>query len=604
MHGSGCFVEPAAKKDRTPVSGRKEGNQASVPSRRLVSSIQRGFALALCVGTFASGRALAGSESAATLRPAFAVDAERPSAVANDPLLLAMQAELTREKTDLVLPGMRAPYFIEYRLDDIQSYEATASYGALTSEVENHQRVVRVEVRVGDYVTDSSSARGSGSLALAPGDNDPVALREALWTATDEAYKGALRAYAAKLAAIKQFQNAPNANDFTPSQPVRLLEPLAALELDRSEWKRRLVDASGLYAKDPAVRSFAADVQYSSASLNALAVNRYTVNTEGTAVRHGFTGYGDTISVGGQAGDGMQLGRNNGSTSSTASGLESAQALRERTLADLKSFEALRLAPVVEPEDYHGPVLFSGDAAADVVNRLIVPNIDAERPEMGTTARTQGAFQSSLRTPVLPAFLTLVDDPTLRTFDGQSLVGAYRVDDEGQPAEPVTVVDHGKLVNFLVGRQPIKDFPQSNGHGRATLGGPAHPHPGVLLLKSAQAITLEQLRQKLAAMAREQGRNVYEVETLGGGDLIPRLLYRISPDGSRTLVRGAAFDELDQRSLRSELIAAGGTPFISQEISPLPETIISPALLFSDIAVKRATQQQEKVPYYGPPAIN
>lgn len=534
--------------------------------------------------------------------------ATQPSAAvtateAPDPLLQAMQAELAREKTELVLPGMRAPYFIEYRLEDIHSFEAVASYGALTSAAETQQRVVRVEVRVGDYVTDSSSARGNGSLALAPGDDDPVALREALWTATDEAYKAALRAYSAKLAALKQFQNAPNADDFTAAKPVQMLEPVARLELDREEWTRRLVEASGLYAVDPAVRSFAADVQYSSASLNALAVNRYTVNTDGTAVRHGFTGYQDSISVGGQASDGMQLGRNNGSTATTAAGLESAEALRERTVADLKSFEALRQAPVVEAEDYHGPVLFSGDAAADVVNRLIVPNLDAERPDMGTTARTQGAYQSSLRTPVLPPFVTLVDDPTLKSFDGRSLVGAYRVDDEGEPAKAVTLIDRGKLVGFLVGRQPIKDFPESNGHGRATLGGPAHPHPGVLLVKSAETLSLEQLRQKLVSLAKEQGRDVFEVDTLGGGDLNPRLLYRVSPEGRRTLVRGAAFDELDQRSLRSELIAAGGTAYISQEISPLPETIITPALLFSDIAVKRATQQQEKLPYYMPPPI-
>lgn len=534
--------------------------------------------------------------------------ATQPSAAvtateAPDSLLQAMQAELAREKTELVLPGMRAPYFIEYRLEDIHSFEAVASYGALTSAAETQQRVVRVEVRVGDYVTDSSSARGNGSLALAPGDDDPVALREALWTATDEAYKAALRAYSAKLAALKQFQNAPNADDFTAAKPVQMLEPVARLELDREEWTRRLVEASGLYAVDPAVRSFAADVQYSSASLNALAVNRYTVNTDGTAVRHGFTGYQDSISVGGQASDGMQLGRNNGSTATTAAGLESAEALRERTVADLKSFEALRQAPVVEAEDYHGPVLFSGDAAADVVNRLIVPNLDAERPDMGTTARTQGAYQSSLRTPVLPPFVTLVDDPTLKSFDGRSLVGAYRVDDEGEPAKAVTLIDRGKLVGFLVGRQPIKDFPESNGHGRATLGGPAHPHPGVLLVKSAETLSLEQLRQKLVSLAKEQGRDVFEVDTLGGGDLNPRLLYRVSPEGRRTLVRGAAFDELDQRSLRSELIAAGGTAYISQEISPLPETIITPALLFSDIAVKRATQQQEKLPYYMPPPI-
>ncbi len=529
-----------------------------------------------------------------------AVAESAPSSV-KDPLLRAMSEELNREREQLVLPGMQRPYFIEYRLEDIHSYEIVANYGALTGETENHQRVVRVELRIGDYKVDSSSARGTGSLALAPGDNDPDALREALWTATDEAYKSALRNYSAKQAALKQFQNPPNADDFTPAKAVVAEEPLKDLQLDRNEWKRRLVQASGLYSKAPEAGGFAATVQYSSASLNAMVVNRYTVNTDGSAVRHGFAGYQDNSSVGGQAPDGMQLGRSNGTTATTAEGLETWDSLRNRTLDNLASYEALRQAPVVDAEHYHGPVLFSGDAAADVVNRLFMPNIEADRPELGTMARTVGAYQSSYKSPVLPPFLTVVDDPTLHDFNGKGLLGAYSVDDEGEPAVPVTVVNHGKLVNYLVSREPVKDFPESNGHGRATLGGPAHPHAGVLLVKTDQAVTLEQLRAKLLSLAKDQGRDVYEVETLGGGEMAPRLLYRVSPDGKRTLVRGAIFDELDQRSLRSEIIAAGGEPYVAQQVTPLPQTTITPALLFADIAVKRGSQQQEKLPYYPPP---
>jgi len=519
-----------------------------------------------------------------------------------DPLLTAMQQELAREQAQLVLPGMQRPYFMEYRLEDIQTYEAAASYGALTSERETRQRVVRVELRIGDYTSDSSSARGDGSLQLAPKDDDPAALKLALWTATDEAYKNALRAYAAKQASLKQFQSAPTANDFTPAKPVTLVEPLVTLAIDREEWKRRIIEASGLYATAPEVRSFADTVQYSSANVTGMAVNRYTVNTDGTVLRHGYSGYADSINVGGQAADGMQLGRNNGSTSETAAGLEDAAALHKRTIKDLLSFHELCQAPIVGAEDYHGPVLFSGDAAADVINKLFVPNVEADRPDIGTTARTQGAYQSSLRTPVLPAFLTVVDDPTLHSFEGQSLVGSYSVDDEGEPAETVTIVEHGKLLNYLLGREPVKDFPESNGHGRAALGQAAHSRAGVIQVKSAESLTEEQMYAKLLALAKEQGRDVYQVETLGGGELMPRLLYRISPDGKRTLERGAVFDELDQRAIRSGIVAAGGKPYIAQTLGPVPQTTIVPELLFADIAVKRASEEQQKLPYYPPPA--
>ena len=518
-----------------------------------------------------------------------------------DPMLVAMQQELAREKELLVLPGMQRPYFMEYRLEDIRNYEAVSNFGALTSETESHQRVVRVEVRIGDYASDSSSARGNGSLELAPGDDDAAALKYALWTATDEAYKSALRDYSAKQAALKSFQSPPTANDFTPAKAVVRIEPLVAMELDKAEWKQRIVEASGLFMTAPEVRSFAGDVQYSTANINGLVVNRYMVNTDGTVLRHGYGGYSDSISVSGQAADGMQLSRNNGTSAASASGLEDAAALRKRTMENLKSLEELRHAPVVEAEDYHGPVLFSGDAAADVIDRLFVPNVEADRPDMGTTARTQGAYQSSLKSPVLPPFLTVVDDPTLKTFEGESLVGSYAVDDEGVAVEPVTIVDHGKLVDFLIGREPVKDFPESNGHGRAGLGQAAHSRAGVVIVKSSQPLTGAEMHAKLLALAKQQGRDVYEVETLGG-ELTPRLLYRVTPLGKRTLVRGAVFDELDQRSLRSGVLAAGGKPWVAQTLSPVPQTTIVSGMLFADIAVKRATEQQEKLPYYPPPA--
>jgi TldD protein len=534
--------------------------------------------------------------------PVLAVTFCMAHAQATDPLLTAMQQELTREKAELVLPGMQRPYFMEYRLEDITTYNAVANYGALTAENEGHQRVVRVEVRIGSYASDSSSARGDGSLQLAPSDNDPAALKFALWTATDEAYKNALRAYATKQASLKRYQSAPTANDFTPAKAVTLLEPLQTLAIDREEWKHRLIEASGLYATSPEVSSFASKVQISSASVNGIAVNRYTVNTDGTMLRHGYSGYSDSVDVGGQADDGMNLGRENGKTAETADKLESAEAMRARALRNLLSFNALCHAPVVDAEDYHGPVLFSGDASADVISRLFVPNVEADRPDIGTTARTQGAYQSSFKSPVLPPFLSVVDDPSLHTFDGQALLGSYAVDDEGEPVAPVTIVDHGKLVNYLLGREPVKDFPSSNGHGRAGLGQAVHSRAGVIVVKSSEPLTTDMMQRKLLALAKEQGRDVYAVETLAG-ELSPRLLYRVSPDGKRTLVRGAVFDELDQRAIRSGIVAAGGKPYVSQTLGPVPETAIVPELLFADIAVKRASEEQQKVPYYPPPPL-
>ena len=524
-------------------------------------------------------------------------------AQSDDPMLKAMQAELEREKTQLVLTDMQRPYFIEYQLDDIESYEALANYGALTREEGNHQRLVRVTVRVGDYTTDSSTARGFGVVQLAPTDNDPEALRYVLWTTTDEAYKAALRAYSAKLAALNRFQSGRDEKDFAPEKAVVHIAPLAKLDLDRKEWRRRIVEASGLYATAPEVKGFADHVQYSTSNIRAIAMNRYLVNTEGTVVRQGYTAYNGNISVGGQADDGMRLGRDNGTVATEAKDLETWPQFRKRVIDDLKSLEELRKAPVVAGEDYHGPVLFSGDAATDVMNHLFVPNVEAERPDLGTTARTSGAYTSSYKSRVLPEFLNVTDDPLVKTFAGKSLLGAYEVDDEGVPAQAVNVVVGGKLQNYLIGRGPIRDFPTSNGHGRSSPGATTHARSGVMIVKADKPVPAADLNKRLLTMAKEQGRDVYAVETLGDGNLTPRLLYRVHADGTRELVRGATFDELDTRSLRSDIVAAGDDPYVANSMGAVMQTTISPSLLFDDIGVKRGTEEQQKLPYYPPPAI-
>jgi len=226
--------------------------------------------------------------------------------------------------------------------------------------------------------------------------------------------------------------------------------------------------------------------------------------------------------------------------------------------------------------------------------------VTATRPKLGTEARTNGAFASSFHARVLPDFLDVVDDPGLKSYDGKGLVGAYEVDDDGVPAQAVKLVTAGKLESYLIGREPVGDFPQSNGHGRAGISGPPRPAIGVLKVTAQDGLSDEELNKKLMDMAKDRGlKNVYFVETLGGDQ--PRLLYRISADGKRELVRGAALEEVDQRALRSSVEAAGKDLFVANFFGDVPETVMAPALLLSDVTLKRANEKNDKLPFYPPP---
>ena len=264
------------------------------------------------------------------------------------------------------------------------------------------------------------------------------------------------------------------------------------------------------------------------------------------------------------------------------------------------SLGELRKAPLVE-EEYHGPVLLSADASADTLHSLLASGVTATRPKLGTEARTNGPFASSYHARILPEFLTVVDDPALKSYEGKDLVGSYSVDDEAVPAQTVKLVAEGHLENYLIGRTPVRDFPESNGHARAGVTGPARPVIGVLKVTAQQGLTDDELTKKLLGIAKDRGlKNVYYVETLGA-EATPRLLYRLDLDGKRTLVRGAVLDDLDQRALRSGVEAAGKNLWVANYATEVPETVLAPALLFTDVTVKRANETNDKLPYYPPP---
>jgi TldD protein len=519
------------------------------------------------------------------------------AAVKGDALLEALLTELDRSKAQLKMDQVQAPYYVEYRVSDVDDYGAEAAFGALRESQRVHVRVLRVVVRIGDYKQDSYYGRGQGETTVLPLDDDPIALRRQIWLSTDEAYKAAGQALAEKQAELKRYSaDTSPVDDFAKAPVVTAIEPTVTLKVDEASWKKTLEDVTSLYKQYP-------DVQSVSASARFTAINEYLVNSEGTVTRSGKTTYTMQLSSSAQAEDGMRLGRSPAWMVARQEELPTHDTLVGEAKKMLDTVVALRQAPIVE-EEYRGPILFAADAADDIVASLIGQNVLGRKPQLGKPNRTTGGFAASYKTRVLPNFLTIVDDPTLKDFQGKSLVGNYDVDSEGVKSQAVNLVENGSLTNYLLGRQPIRDFPASNGHGRAAAGSSPSPSLGVLFVKSSEAQTPDELKQKVVQMVGDQGKPYgYRVETLGPGNA-PRLLYRVyAKDGHEELVRGAVFNELDIRTLRSDLIAVGNDPLVSNRQGGVPQTIISPSLLFDELEVKRADTSKDKLPDYPAPPL-
>jgi TldD protein len=517
------------------------------------------------------------------------------SVVSADPLLDAMREELERSKAQLKMENVPPPYYIEYHLWDVDEYDAEAAFGAVRREQRSRARTIRVVVRVGDYKQDSYGP-GSVGVNLAPIDDDPIALRRQLWLATDQAFKAASEALAAKKAALREYTTDQPFDDFAHAPVVESIGPVAKLSFDPKPWREALENATALFRSDPKIESL-------SATFRCRAVNQYFLNTEGTVKRDGYTVYYLSVDGSTQAADGMRLERSPYFAAANLEELPTPQAFIADTTKTIETLRELREAPIVD-EDYLGPVLFSPDAAGDVFNGMVGRNVEGRRPDPGASARTMGEYAANYKSRVLPTFLSIEDDPTAKTFQGKSLIGTYQTDDEGVRAEKVSVIQNGMLVDYLLGREPIRDFPASNGHGRAAPSQLASPMIGNLIVESRATLSPAELKQKLIDMCREEAKTYgYRVETLGGREYEPRLLFRVYQDGHEELVRGAVFDKLDTRTLRNDLVAAGNDPLVSNREGLVPTTVISPSILFDDLEVKRTEAKNSKLPEYPPPDL-
>lgn len=526
--------------------------------------------------------------------PAFA---QKTNDATDDVVLTAMRAELERSKSQLKMDQVDAPYYIEYRIFDVDQYAAEAAYGALRGDVRARIRFLRVVVRIGDYKQDSYFSQGEGTLDFVPVDDDMLALRHQLWLATDRAYKSAAESLTAKQAQLKQLTIDQPVDDFAHAEPVQSIGPLAKLEFDPEPWKNMLQDASAVYKGDP-------DIETSEANLKFYVVNRYFVNSEGTVIRSGQNLYEMEVGCNTQAADGMSLERNNGFYTENIKELPTAAEFVGRAQKLAGTLKDLRNAPLVE-EEYRGPVLFSADASTRVFAELIGDNVLGHKPELGKNARTTGAFAASYKSRVLPEFLSVVSDPTILSYQGGSLLGHYEFDDEGVPAQRVPVIEKGILVTYLVGRAPIRDFPISNGHARAQIPtGKPEPHNSNLIVTSLRPTPKDEMRKKLLDLCKQRDLEYcYRVETFGP-KLAPRLLYKVwTKDGHEELVRGAAFGDLDIRALRSNLIAASDDAYIDNRPLNIPHSMVAPSILFDELEVKRANQNKEKLPEYPAPAV-
>jgi len=528
--------------------------------------------------------------------------------------LAAMAEELQRAHRSLQLRGHEAPYFLSYAVRGVDTQELGAKYGAVFIDRHRRDKRLQVDVRVGSYQFDNTgtpemfefegSDSGYSAGREAPLDDDPAALRNALWLLTDETYKKALSAFLKKKG--KQVYR-PDDPEMPPSfsreESQAAVDPPLPFPFDRAGWVRELREQTERLGAHP-------ELFDSHVRVSVDHEEREFASTEGTRLVTERVIYAMHVQAWARAPDGMLLENSRDFYGAKESELPRGEELARRIDVMVAELLALRQAPVLDP--YTGPALLEPEAAGVLFHEAVGHRLEGERQNDDKDGHT---FKGQVEKPILPFFLTILDDPTQRAAGPVSLNGYYRFDDQGVPGQRTTLVDKGVLKTFLMSRAPVQGVPpHSNGHGRSAPGRDPVARMSNLIVESARTMPWPKLKEALIAEAKRQekpfGLIIRDV-TGGNTDTSgyayqafkgqPRLVYKVDANtGAETLVRGVEIVGTPLLSI-NKIIATGEerrvfNGYCGAESGYVPVSTVAPTVLVSEIELQRTRKDTGRSP--------
>jgi TldD protein len=535
------------------------------------------------------------------------------ASAASDPVLRAMQTEIARATTELGKTE-QPPYYLSYTVYDQDYVVLVGAYGSLLTNAAGQRRYADVNMRVGKPELDNThgqsrpSGVNSGSLPLG---NDEDAIARVLWELTDREYKRAVPSLLnVRTNTAVRAEEEDKSPDFSKEKPqTHIGEAEAAPAFDHAAWEGEIRRLSGVFRKY-------SEVYTATVMIQVQRTNSRMVSSEGSAIVSPSSSTRLIMEAQTRAEDGMDLLRVETFQAPAASGLPSETELTAKIEKMANDLIALRKAPVAEP--YDGPAILSGRAAAVFFHEVLGHRLEGHRQRDEEEGQT---FTKKIGQEVLPKFLSVTDDPTTHEMAGMKLAGAYDFDNEGEPSRKVEVIKDGVLKNFLMSRMPIKNFEQSNGHGRNQPGRMPTGRQGNLIVTSTQTVPEAEMRQKLIDEVKKQGKpyGLYFDDIQGGFTLttralpqafqvLPVLVYKVYADGRPDeLVRGVDIVGTPLAAL-TRILTTGDQPKVfngvcGAESGQVPVAAVAPSMLFSEMEVQKRAHEHERPPLLPPPGF-
>lgn len=533
------------------------------------------------------------------------------------PVMRAMKAELDRTMSQLK-GKTNPPYFLSYSVTEVTSTVITANMGALDLDVTSKNRILDVDLRVGSYQLDNTRSirgvafemgRGTRGVEMPMGD-DERALRSVIWSATDKAYRSAAERYGKVLTNLQvKVREEDTSADLSHERAYVSLKTPVPFEYDTAMWRDRVRSLSAMCAGQEHILS-------GRVSFQTDLLVKYVVNSEGTMIQSSEPIVKMFVIVKAKADDGMSLPMYESYSAYAVDRLPSKKQMEKEVQRLIDVARALRQAPLLET--YTGPAILSGRASGVFFHEIFGHRVEGHRQKDVNSSQT---FKPFLNKQILPSFINVVFDPTIKSLRGNDIVGAFEYDDDGMPGKRVVAVDSGIFRSFLMSRAPIENFPNSNGHGRRQAGFKTVSRQSNLIVEATTTVPYDTLRAMLRRECIKQNKEFGLLfEDIQGGftftgrtvpnafNVQPLVVYKVFADGRPDeLVRGVDLIGTPLTTFNNIVAAADDLGIFNgvcgAESGGVPVSASSPSLLVSTIEVQKKQKSQAKPPLLSDPSL-
>ena len=542
----------------------------------------------------------------------FAVHAAECNAQ-KDPMLEILSNELMRNfKT---LKKQKPPvYYLSYQLRVMKELNLIAVAGDLSQNTKGSFGWLDVDARVGSTQTDNThELKGFWNKYRLAGGVVPTdqkaqrALRHLLWKSTQKAVEQAQDDYN-NVVSNKQVSSASldPSDDFVLPQKQLFCQTHPEVTYDRQEIANRLKEISALVKEYDFIDK-------SAFAFSLSQEDTFFVNSVGSRLRTPRILGRYSFMIQAQTPEGMILERNAIYDGVKMEDFPSLETMKEDFALMAQELKALLAAPAMEP--YTGPVILKNRASGVFFHEILGHRLEGHRQKSDSFGQT---FTNRVGKQVVSPILNVSDNPLLSQFQGVPLRGYYLFDDEGNPAQNVTLIEKGILKNFLMSSSPIKNFSQSNGHGRKEFGYRAVSRMGNTIITPVKAVSYEELEKQLLAEIKRQNKPYgLIIEDISGGFTMtetsapqafkvnPLLVYKIYPDGHKEIVRGVDLVGTPLTSFSKVIAAADDYAVFNgscgAESGWVPVSAVSPSILVSEMEVEKVHKNPSKPPILRPP---